>query len=280
MQAVAKLSKNLPRPLFLLLAPRTLTTLTSSSSLSHSLSSPGCDSAIMQTTNTCLTGRTLLRFPWSAIQHRGAVVQGADVKPGNIIERNDRIYQVLKAEHSHEGRGKAVVKVEVRDLDSGNKTSLRLSTDEQLDKVFVESKTYVYMCTDRDGIVCLIDPDTLDQLDVPEDLFAKKAKYLQEEMKVTVELYNDKPLSVKVPKHVTCVVKEAQTPVRGTAQAPKEILAVMEQGFTVKVPPHIVEGEAVVVDTGDDSYGQAIMLNIIASIGWRGGDSIAQLHDD
>ncbi|RXI03733.1 hypothetical protein DVH24_038007 [Malus domestica] len=244
MQAVAKLSKNLPRPLFLLLAPRTLTTLTSSSSLSHSLSSPGCDSAIMQTTNTCLTGRTLLRFPWSAIQHRGAVVQGADVKPGNIIERNGgfgiSLRSVLKAEHSHEGRGKAVVKVEVRDLDSGNKTSLRLSTDEQLDN--------------RDGIVCLIDPDTLDQLDVPEDLFAKKAKYLQEEMKVTVELYNDKPLSVKVPKHVTCVVKEAQTPVRGTAQAPKEILAVMEQGFTVKVPPHIVEGEAVVVDTGDDSY--------------------------
>nr|XP_028956303.1 uncharacterized protein LOC103415448 [Malus domestica] len=170
MQAVAKLSKNLPRPLFLLLAPRTLTTLTSSSSLSHSLSSPGCDSAIMQTTNTCLTGRTLLRFPWSAIQHRGAVVQGADVKPGNIIERNGgfgiSLRSVLKAEHSHEGRGKAVVKVEVRDLDSGNKTSLRLSTDEQLDK----------------------------------------------EMKVTVELYNDKPLSVKVPKHVTCVVKEAQTP--------------------------------------------------------------------
>ncbi|CAN6720515.1 unnamed protein product [Malus baccata var. baccata] len=46
-------------------------------------------------------------------------------------------------------------------------------------EVFVESKTYVYMCTDRDGIVVLIDPDTLDQLDVPEDLFGKKAKYLQ-----------------------------------------------------------------------------------------------------
>ncbi|XP_028943620.1 uncharacterized protein LOC126591500 isoform X2 [Malus sylvestris] len=240
MQPLAKLSKNLPRPLFLL-APRTLTTLTSSSSsLSHSLTSPGCDSTITRSTNTCFTGRTLLRSPWSAIQQRGAVVHGADVKPGNVIARNDRIYQVLKADHSHEGRGKAVVKVEVRDVDSGNKTSLRLLTDEQIDN--------------RDGIVVLIDPDTLDQLDVPEDLFGKKAKYLQEEMKVTVELYNDKPLSVKVPKHVTCVVKEAQNPVRGTAQAPKEILGVMENGFTVKVPPHIVEGEAVVVDTDDDSY--------------------------
>ena len=43
---------------------------------------------------------------------------------------------------------------------------------------------------------------------------------------MTVELYNDKPLSVKVPKHVTCVVKEAQTPVRGTAQAPKYVFNV------------------------------------------------------
>lgn len=49
-------------------------------------------------------------------------------------------------------------------------------------------------------------------------------------MKVTVELYNDKPLSVKVPKHVTCVVKEAQTPVRGTAQAPKYVF-IVNSGF-------------------------------------------------
>lgn len=78
--------------------------------------------------------------------------------------------------------------------------------------VFVETKSYIYMCTDRDGIVLLmewvlcfkislqhplpftsccyfllrntlfvifISPDTYDQLEVPEDLFGKKAKYLQ-----------------------------------------------------------------------------------------------------
>lgn len=78
MQAVAKLSKNLTRPLFFL-APRTLTTLTAPSSLSNLLSSPGCDTSITHCTNTCLTGRTLLQSPWSAIQHRGAVVLGSDV---------------------------------------------------------------------------------------------------------------------------------------------------------------------------------------------------------
>lgn len=75
MQAVvAKLSKSRTRSHFHFLT-RTLTTLTPSSPLSNLLSSPSCDA-----TNTCLTRRTLLTTsPWSATQHRGARVQGADV---------------------------------------------------------------------------------------------------------------------------------------------------------------------------------------------------------
>ncbi|CAB4282203.1 unnamed protein product [Prunus armeniaca] len=253
MQAVAKLSKNLTRPLFFL-APRTLTTLTAPSSLSNLLSSSGCDTSITHCTNTCLTGKTLLQSPWSAIQHRGAVVLGSDVRAGNVIERKDRLYQVIKVEHSHEGRGKAHIKVELRDVDSGNKTSQRLSTDEAVERVFVETKSYIYMCTDRDGIVLLMDPDTYDQLEVPVDLFGKKAKYLQEELKVKVELFNGIPLSASVPKHVTCIVKEAQPPVKGIAATPKDKIAEMQNGFTMKVPPHIIAGEAVIIDTEDDSY--------------------------
>ncbi|BBH04288.1 elongation factor P family protein, partial [Prunus dulcis] len=237
MQAVAKLSKNLTRPLFFL-APRTLTAL-AAPSLSNLLTSLGCDTSITHCTNTCLTGRTLLQSPWSAIQHRGAVVLGSDV---------------IKVEHSHEGRGKAHIKVELRDVDSGNKTSQRLSTDEAVERVFVETKSYIYMCTDRDGIVLLMDPDTYDQLEVPEDLFGKKAKYLQEELKVKVELFNGIPLSASVPKHVTCIVKEAQPPVKGIAATPKDKIAEMQNGFTMKVPPHIIAGEAVIIDTEDDSY--------------------------
>lgn len=42
-------------------------------------------------------------------------------------------------------------------------------------------------------------------------------------MKVMVQLFNDNPLSASVPKRVTCVVKEAQPPMKGIAATPKYV---------------------------------------------------------
>ncbi|XP_038879927.1 elongation factor P [Benincasa hispida] len=198
--------------------------------------------------------RHLLCSLWSVIQHRGFKVQGSDVRVGNIIERKERIFQVTKVEHSHEGRGKATIKVELRDVESGNKVTQRLATDESVDRVFVQEKAYIFMCRDRDAKVLLMDPDTFEQLEVPEELFGKAAMYLQDDMKVMVQLFNDTPLSASVPKRVTCVVKEAQPPMKGIAATPKEKKALLDNGMTIKVPPHVVVGDVVVINTEDDSY--------------------------
>ncbi|XP_022147596.1 uncharacterized protein LOC111016484 isoform X1 [Momordica charantia] len=199
----------------------------------------------------------LLGSLWSLIQHRGFKVHGSDVRVGNIIERKERIFQVTRVDHSHEGRGKATIKVELRDVESGNKVTQRLATDESVDRVFVQEKAYIFMCRDRDAKVLLMDPDTYEQLEVPEELFGKAAMYLQDDMKVMVQLFNDTPLSASVPKRVTCVVKEAQPPMKGIAATPKEKKAVLDNGMTIKVskvPPHVVIGDVVVINTEDDSY--------------------------
>ncbi|KAL5547691.1 hypothetical protein UlMin_002926 [Ulmus minor] len=263
MEALPQLTKKLSRSLFhSSTSPcRILTALTSSSSYSsasrsfrHPISSPGGDAATNHGADSWVCRRSLLGAPWYAIPTRGLKANGSSLRVGNVIEKRERIYEVLKVEHSHEGRGKATIKVELRDVDSGNKVTQRLGTDETVERVFVEAKTYIYMCTDRDGKILLMDPDTLDQLEVQEDLFGKNAKYLQDEMRVKVEVFNGTPLSAKVPKHVTCIIKEAQPPVKGIGVTPREKIAVLENGHTLKVPPHVLAGEAVVIDTEDDSY--------------------------
>ncbi|XP_015878783.3 uncharacterized protein LOC107415035 [Ziziphus jujuba] len=237
-------------------SPSLIHTHTHSSSTSTSTSTWFHHSTITHTSNTllCPTKSYLLASPWSAFFSRGLKIDGSTVRAGNVIEKKDRIYQVLKVEHSHEGRGKATIKLQLRDIDSGNKVTQRLGTEEAVERVFVETKTYIYMCTDRDGKVLLMDPDTLDQLEVAENFFGKNVKYLQDEMKVKVELYNGIPLSASIPKHVTYTVKEAQPPMKGIAATPKDKIAVLDNGLTVKVPPHILVGEAIIIDTEDGSY--------------------------
>ncbi|KHN06099.1 Elongation factor P [Glycine soja] len=190
----------------------------------------------------------LFTSPWSASQCRGIKVSGSDIKVGNIIGKQGHFYEVLKVDHSHEGRGKATIKVELRDIDQGNKVTQRMGTDEDVERVYVQEKTFMFMCMDSDGTVVLMDPDTLDQIEVSKDLFNKDCLYLRDEMKVKVHFYDDKPLSASVPKRVTCIVKEA---IAATSRNKKVVL---DNGLTVEVPSHIVAGDAIVVSTEHDSY--------------------------
>ncbi|CAL0333087.1 unnamed protein product [Lupinus luteus] len=188
-------------------------------------------------------------LPCFFIPSRGLRVSGSDVRVGNVIEKQGRIYEVLKVDHSHEGRGKATVKVELRDIAHGNKAIQRIATDEDIERVYVQEKSFMYMCTDQDGTVVLMDSTTFDQIEVSLDLFGKNSSYLQDGMKVKVQFYDDKPFSASVPKRVTCIVKKE------IAATPRNKKVVLENGgLTVEVPPHIVAGDAIVVSTENDSY--------------------------
>ncbi|XP_068474564.1 uncharacterized protein [Phaseolus vulgaris] len=198
------------------------------------------------------TATNLFASPWSSSQHRGIKVSGSDIHFAFLLCWTcllpGRIYEVLKVDHSHEGRGKATIKVELRDIGQGNKVTQRMGTNDDIERVYVQVKTFMFMCMDRDGTVVLMDPDTLDQMEVSKDLFNKDCLYLRDEMKVKVQFYDDKPLSASVPKRVSCIVKEV------IAATPRNKKVVLDNGLTIEVPPHIVPGDAIVVNTEDDSY--------------------------
>nr|GEV01661.1 triacylglycerol lipase-like 1 [Tanacetum cinerariifolium] len=144
------------------------------------------------------------------------------VRPGNVIERKGKVYQVVKAQHSTQGRGGAIIQVELRDVDSGNKVNERFRTDETVEKVYVEAKSYTYLYTDEEtDSVVLMEPKTFVQLDVPKHLFGDSLAYLKDDITVSVELYNDKPMSASVPKRVTCTVVEAQAAMKGMGATPQ-----------------------------------------------------------
>ncbi|PPD77546.1 hypothetical protein GOBAR_DD25520 [Gossypium barbadense] len=164
---------------------------------------------------------------WSASQHRGVKVNAIHLRPGNVIEKSE-------SEHKQRGRGGALMQVELRDVDNGNKVSLRFGPEEPVERVFVEEKSFTCLYTEK-NTAFLIEPETFDQLQVPLDLFGKSAAYLKEEMKVTLQLYDGRPLTASVPKRVTCTIKETQTPMKGVSATPRYKKALLDNGVTVQV---------------------------------------------
>ncbi|XP_073300915.1 uncharacterized protein [Primulina huaijiensis] len=196
----------------------------------------------------------ILSSPWSATQLRCARFSGADVRPGNVIMRRGKLFQVVKAQHTTQGRGGAIIQVELRDVDSGTKSNERLRTDEPVERVFVQEKSLTYLYTDDEtGNVVLMDPETYGQLDVPSHLFGESLAYLQDDMKVTVQLYDEKPMAASMPNRATCTIVEAADVVKGSGPMPyKKVL--LDNGRTIQAPAHVLAGEKIIVSTTDNSY--------------------------
>ncbi|KAF9596576.1 hypothetical protein IFM89_012307 [Coptis chinensis] len=204
----------------------------------------------------------LFTTPWFAIQNRGAKVLGTDVRVGTVIERKGRIFQVIKWQHTKQGRGGATIQVELRDVDSGNKVTERFRTDEALEKVFVEGKAFTFLYSEGDTVV-IMDPNTFDQLEISKDLFGKTAAYLHEDMKVSVQFYDGKPMSASVPTRVTCTVAEAKSHMKGLTAAPQYKKVLLENGLTVMAPPFIEAGDQIVINTLEDTYMERFPLQML-----------------
>ncbi|KAH1030763.1 hypothetical protein J1N35_042937 [Gossypium stocksii] len=67
------------------------------------------------------------------------------------------------------------VQVEFRDVDNGNKVSLRFGPEEPVERVFVEEKSFTYLYIEK-NTAFLIKPEAFDQLEVLLDLLARGLK--------------------------------------------------------------------------------------------------------
>ncbi|KAL2613766.1 hypothetical protein R1flu_025458 [Riccia fluitans] len=184
---------------------------------------------------------------------RGAKINGSEVKPGFIIMRKGRITQVLKTQHTQQGRGGATIQVELRDVQSGLKSSERLRTGEAIEKVFVDDRPYSFLYTEGDTVY-LMEPNTFEQLDIPKSFFGPTAAYLTDGMEVKVQYFDGKPLSATVPDRVTCTVTEAEPYFKGQTATPQYKKIVLDNGLQIMAPSFIVAGDHVVVDTAENLY--------------------------
>ncbi len=71
---------------------------------------------------------------------------------------------------------------------------------------------------------------------------------------VTVELYEEKPIGIRLPDQVTLAITEADPVVKGQTAASSYKPAVLENGIRILVPPFIESGERVIVDTNELTY--------------------------
>ncbi|MGF1595060.1 MAG: elongation factor P [Kiloniellaceae bacterium] len=180
-------------------------------------------------------------------------INGNAIRPGNIIEHKNRLWRAVKIQHTQPGKGGAYLQVELKDIRDGTKLNERFRASEDVDRVRLDQKDYQFLFADGD-MLNFMDNDTYEQIAVHKDLVGEPVVFLQEGMTVTIESYEEEPISVMLPDTVTMRIVEADPVVKGQTASSSYKPAVLENGTRIMVPPHIESGTRVVVNTFDASY--------------------------
>ena len=180
-------------------------------------------------------------------------ISGVDIRPGNILEYEGGIWKVAKIQHTQPGKGGAYMQVEMKNLQDGRKTNVRFRSADTIERVRLDQKEFQYLYNDGDSLV-FMDKDSYEQINLPTDLIGDAAAFLTDGMDVTLELWDEKPISVALPDQVEATIVEADAVVKGQTASSSYKPAVLDNGVRVLVPPHIESGTRIIVDVYERTY--------------------------
>jgi elongation factor P len=180
-------------------------------------------------------------------------INAIDLKPGNVLEHQNKLWLVLKRELVQPGKGGAFAQVELRDLRGGTKLNERFRTQETVERVRLDEKEMQFLFMEN-GQATFMDNETFEQTSIPRETIGDPADFLRDGMVCNVMLYEGSALSVELPPSVTMEVVEADPVVRGQTASSSYKPGKLENGRRVMIPPHIGPGTRIVVNTADGSY--------------------------
>jgi elongation factor P len=182
-----------------------------------------------------------------------AKVIASQLRKGNVIDIDGRLYAVLTAQNFHPGKGTPVTQIDMRRISDGVKVSERWKTTEQVERAVVEDLNFQFLYEDGEGFH-FMNPENYDQVTASPDMIGDDKAYLSEGMTVVLSIHDGNPIALQLPRHVVLEVVETEPVVKGQTASSSYKPAMLSNGIRSAVPPHIDAGTKIVVLTEDGSY--------------------------
>jgi elongation factor P len=180
-------------------------------------------------------------------------MQASALRPGMVIKYNNDLYSIFNMVHRTPGNLRAFVQVRMRNLRNGAMMDNRFSSTEQVERAVLDEQEMEYLYDDGESYH-FMNTETYDQIHLTKELLGDATEYLIPNIKVHVEFYEGKAISVEMPPTVDLKVVETEPGLKGSTVSNVTKPAKLETGLVVQVPAFISEGETIKVSTSEGTY--------------------------
>jgi elongation factor P len=175
------------------------------------------------------------------------------LRRGTTFLHDDSLFKVTEYSHTKPGRGKATIRVSVRNLRTGANLQLTFSSGDRVEDVRLEKRPYQYLYDDGSFYV-FMDQETYEQKQVPHSVFAGDERYMLDNMILELLSYEGEVIDYALPNSMEFVIVEAENAVAGDTAtgATKEVIT--ETGLKVRTPLFVQIGDRIRVNTESGTY--------------------------
>ena len=181
------------------------------------------------------------------------MIVASQLREGMALRIDKQIYKVLESEFkAGAGQAGGMVKTKLRSTASGRMWEPHFRPDARLEDLQLERQAMEFLYRDAGNCV-LMNPDNYEQEEIPATIMGTSEQFLAEGMRVSVEFFEGRPISVVFPPSMEARVAETAPPMHsGQENTWKE--ARLENGVQIQVPLFIAPGEAVRIDLKTGRY--------------------------
>jgi elongation factor P len=184
------------------------------------------------------------------------MIEFGDLKRGQCLQYKGVPVVVTDVKFSNPtARGASMIgKTKMRNLLTGQVLSDSFRSGDKFEEVEVERHACTYLYTDGSRWH-FMDDVSYEQLNLGAEELGESAGFLVEGIEDLEAMFVDGTLAgVELPNTVALLITETTPPIKGATAAAQLKAATLETGVEVQVPPYLVTGERVRVDTRDGHF--------------------------
>ena len=180
-------------------------------------------------------------------------ISSNEIRVGMLIEHKDDLWQVLKTQHVKPGKGGAFAQVEMKSVSKNTKLNERFRSSDYVEKASLDEIKFNFLYEDETDYY-FINQKSFEQNNIKKNIVGEKGKMLTENLQVSINFYNDRPLTVELPNQVTCKILTTDVALKGQTVSSSYKTATLDNGINIQVPPFIESGDIIIVDTRNVEY--------------------------
>jgi elongation factor P len=177
----------------------------------------------------------------------------SELKLGTVITIDNQPFQIIQTQHIKVARGGASLRTKMKNLVTGQVLEKTFSGADKAEPADLQRQKSNFLYQENDKFF-FMNNESFEQFELTGEEIGLSKDFLKEGLTVDTLIYNERPVSIKLPTKVELTITDTPPGVKGDTAGSATKIATLETGAEIKVPLFVNRGDTIRVNTETGEY--------------------------